>query len=231
MNRLDVDFNGKTLFNDFDIIVSSFEISPPEPKLTILEIPGTSDVIDLSEAISGDVEYKRRKITIATSVACGSDIAYSRYSKLANYVHGQKMKIINLKDSAFFWTGRVSIDKFERKFYGGLPTISATVDAYKYENQSSLTPWIWDPFSFSDGIIRDYFNLPVPGSLTITGRRKRVCPKFICTTAMTVTYLGNTYPLPIGTITVPDIFLGEGDHLLTFGGIGTINVDYQGASL
>jgi hypothetical protein len=94
-----------------------------------------------------------------------------------------------------------------------------------------MEPWLWDSFSFEDGIIRDYYDISVPGTLTITGRRKRVCPKFICSVAMTVSYLGNTYNLAMGENIVPDIFLGEGEHLLAFGGSGTVDVDYRGGSL
>ena len=231
MSNLDVTIGGKSLLTEFGIIVSEFYVSPPEPILNIIEIPGTSNIIDLSESISGDVEYKQRKVSIPTATDCGMNKAYSRYSKLANFLHGRKMPIICNRDSAFYWNGRVNLDSFEKTFYGGTPKISALVDPYKYETQSSLTPWLWDPFNFSDGIIRNYYDLPVPSTLTIIGRRKRVCPKFICSNAMTVSYLGNGYNLQAGTNIIPDIFLGEGSHVLTFTGSGTVSVDYQGASL
>ena len=135
------------------------------------------------------------------------------------------------RDSGYFWLGRVSVTGSESEFYGSTITIEATVDPYKYETQLSTEPWLWDSFSFEDGIIRNYFDITVPGTLKIIGRRKRVCPMFICSNPMTVTYLGNTYSLATGQNTIPDIFLGAGEHVLTFGGIGTVDVDYQGASL
>ncbi|MDO9492669.1 hypothetical protein [Acetobacterium sp.] len=231
MSIFDVTIGAKSLTNDFDFIVSEFYVSPPEPYLVIIPVTGTSDVIDMTESLSGDIEYKQRKISIKTAFAKGKNKAYSQYSKLANYCHGRKMPIVCNRDSGFYWNGRINLDSFEKTFYGGTPIISAIVDPYKYEIQSSMDQWIWDSFSFEDGTIRNYYNIAVPGTITIIGRRKRVCPKFICSGAMTVTYLGNSYNLATGESIVPDIFLGEGSHVLTFSGSGTVSVDYRGASL
>ena len=48
---------------------------------------------------------------------------------------------------------------------------------------------------------------------------------------MNVSYLGNIYQLASGETVVPDIFIGEGNHVLTFIGSGTVSVDYRGGSL
>lgn len=227
----DVKIGEKWLVKDFDFVFNEKGISAPEPKLTIIEVPGTSDVIDLTESITGDIEYQQRKIMIRLESADGKDSYYSKFSEIANYMHGRKLKIIFNKDAGYYWEGRMSVTKADPMSYGQTIEISATVDPYKYETQSSLEPWDWDTFSFEDGIIRDYFDITVPGTLTIIGRRKRVCPKFICSGAMTVTYLGNIYNLVTGENIIGDIFLGEGSHVLTFGGTGTVDVDYRGASL
>ena len=229
--RADVKIGDKWLGADFGFIFSDKSISSPEPDLVIIEIPGTSDVIDLTESISGDIEYKQRKITIKLESSDGKDSYYGKYAKLANYLHGKSMKIIFNKDQGYYWTGRISISDAAPKFYGQTITLTATVDPYKYETQSSLEPWLWDTFSFEDGIIRNYYDIAVPGSITIVGRRKRVCPKFICSGSMTVAYLGNTYNLAAGENTVADIYIGEGEHVLTFGGSGTVSIDYKGGSL
>lgn len=229
--RADVKIGEKWVTADLDFIFSDKSISAPEPKITLLEIPGTSDVIDLSEAISGGVEYKQRTIIIKLESNSGKDSYYAKFSELANAFHGRKLKIVFGKDSGYYWIGRVAVSQSDPKFYGSTITITATVDPYKYETQSSLEPWVWDSFSFEDGIIRDYYNITVPGSVTIIGRRKRVCPKIITTNVMTVTYLGNTYNLSLGENIIPDIYLGEGEHVLTFSGSGTVSIDYRGASL
>ena len=110
--------------------------------------------------------------------------------------------------------------------------IDAEVDPYKLEVNSSSTPWIWDTFSFIDGII--YLNtVNVSGSITVNllNRRKIVSPTFTVTSAMKVNFNGKTYDLPKGTTTVLGIRLQEGDNYVTFTGTGTVTIDYKGGSL
>lgn len=213
--RADVKIGDKWMEADMGFIFNSKSISPPDPNLVTIEIPGTSDVIDLTESISGDVEYKQRKITIKLESGSGKDSYYGKYSKLANYLHGKKMKIVFNKDQDYYWIGRITVASAEPKVYGSTITISATVDPYKY----LVTPHVYGG--------------TVAGSLTVTiaGMRKRVCPKITVSSVMTVSYLGKTYDLSAGENIIPDIFLGEGNHQLTFSGSGTVSVAYQGGSL
>lgn len=231
MSRADVLVNATSLVELFKIRMLSVNISPPKPKLTQIPIPGTSDIIDLSEAISGDIEYDQRSLTVVFEYVGAKDSFHAMHSKISNFLHGRKMQIVFSQDSGFCFLGRISVDSYKWEIYGGTLTLSATVDPYKYETQSSLEPWELDTFSFEDGIIRNYYNITVPGSLTIIGRRKRVCQKIICSGAMTVAYLGNTYNLAAGENLITDIFIGEGEHVLTFGGSGTVSIDYKGGSL
>jgi len=227
----DVKIGDKWLTADLGYGFNSKHISAPEADIVQIEIPGTSSIIDLTESLSGDVEYKQRTITIKLESTHGKNTYYAQFSELANMYQGRKLKIIFNKDSGYYWEGRISVTETESKFYGSVITISAIVDPYKYETQSSLEPWLWDTFSFNDGVIRNYYDLIAPCSLTIVGRRKKVCPQFICSNAMNVSYLGNIYPLASGETVVPDIFIGEGNHVLTFIGSGTVSVDYRGGSL
>lgn len=227
----DVKIGDKWLQGDLGYAFNDKSISQPEPNLVQLTIPGTSDIIDLTESVSGDIEYKQRTITIKLESTHGKNTMYAKFSDLANRYQGKKLKLIFSKDSGWYWLGRISVSEVTSKFYGSIIVITAIVDPYKYETQSSLEPWLWDTFSFNDGIIRNYYNVQVPGTLTIVGRRKRVCPKIICSTSMNVSYLGNIYPLAAGENTIPDIFIGEGEHVLTFIGYGTVSVDYRGGSL
>ena len=110
--------------------------------------------------------------------------------------------------------------------------IDCDCDPYKIEKNSSSDPWVWDTFSFVDGII--YVNrVTVSGtaSATLINRRKVVSPTFTCSAAMTATFEGVTYNLPVGTTTILDIRLQEGENIITFKGNGTVQIDYKGGSL
>lgn len=231
MAYADVKIGDKWMEKDFGFIFSEKHITPPEPKLSLIEIPGTSEVIDLTEALTGDVEYQEREITITLEHDGGRNTYYSKFSELANYIHGQKMTIVFSKDSGFFWVGRVAVAISEPRFYGSTITLTGRVDPYKYESHSSLDPWSLADMDVDGVIVRKYTNLDVPGNLIIKGRRKKVVPNFICSNGMAVKYLGNTYSLQMGDNLVGNIRLGEGDHLLEFIGQGVISVDYRGGSL
>lgn len=230
----DVIIGTQSLRDEFALVFCKKTIDPPETYENLIEIPGTSEIIDLTEVLSGDVEYKQRKLKIILEDISGSRLYYSHYSKLANYLHGQKLKIIFTEDPSFYYFGRISMDSFDFQNHGGTITISANVDPYKYEVTSSLEDWLWNDLSI-DTIIRDYRDIVVntTATLVITGRRKKVCPVFNCSVAMTVAYLGDVYNLPSGYSIVADIYLGEGDHTLLFASTvsATVSINYRGAML
>jgi len=210
----DVKIGDKWLSADMGWIFSEKSISPPEPNLVLIEIPGTSAVIDLTESLSGDIEYKQRKLGVALISDDGKKSYYSKFSELANTIHGKKERIIFSDDAGFFWIGRVAVTKADPTFYGQTVEISATVDPYKYE----VNPETYSISTF-------------PGDLTIVGNRKHISPVITCSNVGMVSYLENNYPLTAGINRIPEIFFGAGEHVLTFAGSGTTSVDYQGASL
>ena len=227
----DVKIGDKWMNADLGLICRSKDISLPEAFINIIPIPGSSAAIDLTKSNTGDIEYNRRTIQMIFDYPYGEELYFSKCSQLSNLYHGQSMIIKFNKDPGWYWTGRIIVSSTAWSKFGPSIALTATVDPYKYESQPSYEPWIWDDFNFVDGIIRDYFDIVVPGTLVLEGRRKRVCPAFICSNAMTVTYLGNTYNLTSGRNVVPEIFLGLGSHTLTFGGSGTVDIDYVGGSL
>lgn len=111
-------------------------------------------------------------------------------------------------------------------------TVDCDVEPYKIETNSASEPWLWDVFSFVNGIIH-VNEVKVSGSkkVNLINRVKIVSPTFTCSTAMKVTHEGNTYSLPAGETTVYDIRLQEGDNYVTFTGNGTVKISYRGGSL
>ena len=52
----------KHTYDDWGLVCTRIEISDPEQKTYFVEIPGRDGVIDLSEALVGDVKYGNREI-------------------------------------------------------------------------------------------------------------------------------------------------------------------------
>jgi hypothetical protein len=152
-------------------------------------------------------------------------------SAFANYINGQNRKIILPTDNSFYYIGRSQISPKKTDRVLGTVTVEALVYPYKKELQDGTDDWDWDPFDFENGIIREYSEITVPGTLVIDGRREKVIPTFSCSANMTVTYNGTTYNLTAGENTIYSLALGDGEHELTFAGSGKVTVGYRGGSL
>lgn len=227
-----VTFGTKNSYTDFGLILTSKEIGLPEPKTEIVEIAGANGVIDLTEALTDDIKYNQRQLEFTFTVIDHINGWSGILSEVTNYLHGKKLRIQLDWDKNYYYEGRCKVNQFKSDKRLATIVVEADVDPYKLEVNSSSTPWIWDTFSFIDGII--YLNIvDVNGSNTVNllNRRKIVSPTFTTSASMTVTFEGITYNLPKGTTTVLDIRLQEGNNYVTFRGNGTVTIDYKGGSL
>jgi hypothetical protein len=230
---LGVTIGEKHSYNDFGLILSKKEISPPVPQTKLVTVPMRDGSIDLTESLTDDVKYNDRTITLTFSVVCSITEWAGKISEIENYMHGQRMNIIFDDDPGFYYVGRIAVNKWSSKKNIGTIVVKATVEPFKYDLLSAAVDWEWDTFSFDNGIINEMGQLVVDGTTTVTllCRKKRMFPIFTASAAMTVTYKGETYSLKAGSQKVYDIFLCEGENVLTFTGSGTITIDYIGGSL
>jgi len=233
-----VTFGDKHSYRDWGLILKTRPvISPPTPKTVYIDVPGSDGSLDLTESLTGDVKFENRKITCEFNVLDARRRWSNIYSEILDHLHGQQMNIIFDEDPTYFYTGRVQVNEWKSDKKTSLITIEGTVEPYKLEQFGSLDRWRWDPFNFETGIIRNYGDLVVNGSLEfiIEGNRKPVVPAFVVTLeeggSMTVAFEGTTYTLVEGTNRVVNIKIKNGTNILTFTGNGTISIDYRGGRL
>lgn len=221
-------------YRDWGLYMAGIEISAPEVNTRYISVPGRNGALDISEALTGFPTFKDRTIVLTFDAQCRDFDSWEiKYSEILNACHGQKLPIQLDTDPTFVYEGRISVSFKKEVLETDELVISAVVAPYKMELNSSLEPWLWDSFSFETGIVREYGDLSVNGSLTLTipGRSMRVVPTFHVSADMTVTYLGVAYPLKAGKNRVSEICLSAGENILTFAGNGTVSVDYQGGEL
>ena len=237
-------FGDKNTWADWYLIPSSRPVfNPPEPKTKFVDIPGADWHIDMSEVLTGDIAYNARQGSLEFIVDNGqlSDYKADRwhvlYSEILDYLHGRILQATLEDDPLYYYEGRFSINEWKSEPHNSKITIDYVVSPYKYEASSSLEDWLWDPFDFEDGIVREYKDLKVNGTLefVIVGRRMAVTPIFIVKSSdgkgLNVTFNGATYALPDGTSRVVNIRTTEGENHLTFTGNGTVSIEYQGGKL
>lgn len=223
----------KHSYDDWGLILSSCVITPPDPQLNLVTVPLRDGSLDLTEALTDDVKYKDRSITLTFTMVDPRKYWSAKVSEISNYLHGKRMKIIIDDDLAFYYVGRVAIDDWNSEKSVGKLVVKGTVDPYKYDIQSSAEDWLWDPFDFETGIVNEVSGIVVEEStsVTIIARRKRTYPTITVSEAMQVTYEGTTYDLAAGSNKVYSMLLQEGENELTFTGNGTVTVEYTGGSL
>lgn len=227
-----VTIGDKHNYRDWGIILSSKVISPPEPQTNKIDVPMRDGSIDLTEALTDDVKFKDRKITLNFTVLDRTTWT-AKISEIQNYLHGKRLKIIFDDDLAFYYFGRVSVNKWETNKTIGSLVVECEVEPFKYDMFSSAVDWEWDIFDFEEGIINETGELIVNGETTISliCRRKRIFPVFTASTPMTVKFEDEVFELAKGEQKLYGIFLHEGINELTFNGSGTVSIDYIGGSL
>lgn len=227
-------FGDKHSYRDWGLYLKTRPVvSPPVPKTVYEDLPGADGSVDLTEALTGEVKFEDRDLKFDFKVIGGRERWYSLFSKIMGDVHGKRVKIIIDEDPSFYYIGRVEVSEWESSKVTSTIVIKARVKPYKMELTSSLEDWLWDPFNFENGIIRNYKDLLVDGELTIDvyGRRQSVIPVITSSNAMTVQYMGNSYNISAGSNKVYEISLKEGQNILTFKGDGTVSIDYRGGEL
>lgn len=229
-------FGTKHSYRDWGLFLADRPtISEPEPKTMYIDIPASNGSIDLTESLTGEVNYYDRKITMNFLMVDKRSNWAETTSIIADFLHGQRMQIWMDEDLAYYYEGRLQINSLKSDKVKQTIVIEGTVYPFKYEKFSSLEDWLWDDFNFETGIIRDYKDLEVNGSLDllIAGRKLSVTPVFYVedSTNLKVAFDGTTYNLSDGTNRFPALILGEGDNTLHFTGSGTVSVEYRGGRL
>lgn len=127
-----VTFGNKHSFRTWNLLLKSRPvISPPVPKTKMIQVPGTNTVIDLTEALTGEVKYETRTIRCEFCVIGGRSKWSAVYSAILNEIHGKRMQIIMDDDPNYYYIGRVAVEEWESEKVTSTIVITAEVEPYK----------------------------------------------------------------------------------------------------
>lgn len=235
-------FGDKNTWDDWHLIPQTRPVFlPPDAKTSYVEVPGADGKIDLTESLTGSILYKNRQGTIQFYVDNGHEEWDVLYSKIMNYLHGQKMNAILEDDPSFYYEGRFSVNTWKSEKHRSEIAIDYDVAPYKIDIQSSKEDWLWDPFNFEVGIIREYNNVRVNGELTLEfiGSRRAYIPVFdtvLDNSANPIILRWSSIPdksfgLQNGRSKFPDVKIKNNTTIMTFTGYGVVTIDYRGGSL
>lgn len=128
--------DGVDLCDELDCVIEggSFEMEPPEPVETWVEVPGRIDgPIDASEALTGYPTYGLREIKCNfLAVTGGREGGEALLSAAMGLLHHKSATLELSWDPGYTYKGRVSVSALRRELYVAGFTLSAKLAPYKF---------------------------------------------------------------------------------------------------
>lgn len=200
-------------YRDLNLLLSEKEVGAPPVKENKLEVEGADGSIDLTEVFGrptfGDLTHKFK----FTSLSRNDSL--TQYSRVKNALHGRKLRIILDDDPGFYYAGRCYVSSYTSE--KGIGTISVDCDCEPYKYKLSKTV-VTKAIDGTEAIM-------------LTNSRKRAVPTITTTAAMTIVFGDGSWTNSVGTYTIPELELVEGDNVVTVTGTGTITFAWQEGDL
>ena len=218
----DIYIDGKSVKNEYGLLLASKTISAPSVRTNMIVVPGRDGAIDATDALTGEPIYDTRIISISLfgiKSISGKEWPVA-VSDFCNAFHGKKVKVYFPEDSAHYYSGRLSVG--EIKLDGGrqLLPVEIICDPWKYKNAKTTV-------SRSD-LGTAYKQLSLPNE------SRPVIPTITVAQDTVLLWGDKTININAGDHILPAIRLAAGSNILkakVASGTGSITVTYQEASL
>lgn len=226
-------FNGHHSYNYYHLLPTSAPvIAPPEVKTFYVDVPGADGSLDLTEVLTGFPTYGDRKGEFNYMIYAPRSEWYPIYNQIVHDLNGKTADVILDEDSQYFYKGRLTVAAPSIGKKKCTVKITGIFASERYVNDSySGNDWLWNPFDFENGIAREYYQIHVRNSKTVTliGSDLVVCPKFTLEYgSISAVIGGKTYRLQTGDNIFLEVLLDRNSTLpVTFNGNGVVTVTYR----
>lgn len=210
-----VKFGDKHSITNWDLLMVAKSIGEATPKTKYIEVPFSNGTKDLTEAF-GEVKYNDRTLSFTFDMFQSPKDWLALKQSITNYLHGKKLKITLDTDPNYYYYGRCEVKSFANTTTVGHLQIDCICEPYKYKLNKTI----------------DTRTVAVNNVLVYENDRKTVIPTITLSSAMILSFKGNTYSLGAGTHKILDIQFVEGDNVITIiQGSGTLTLEYQEGAL
>lgn len=185
------------------LLVDVIELTPPEPKYYVVDIPNGDGEIDITEAIYGDVPYSNRVFKF-NFLVIGFDNFEKTKQEISRLLHGKKYEYKLSWDDDYTYTGRFKIISYNSAWYA----YPGNVGSFEVEVNT-------EPYKFSEPIV---LRIDAVGGkmVYLDNGRKRVKPKVETKTELTIIHNGKVSTVTPGTWQIHDFTLNEGHNEVYF---------------
>lgn len=215
----------KVIFGTYDTAVDGLwtlaacRLEDAEPIETLVDLPGRLDgPIDFTEALTGDVQYGQRPLTVRLESSEGTRLERRAIiEKMINQLHGRRCKIWLPDDPGHYVTGRLKIKEEYNDLAHAAVIVTASCAPWRYENDETIISVELSAEA------RD---------VTLTNNRRTVYPMLTVEGEATLVDGGSTYQLSAGTYTLAGLKLAAGEErTLRVSGTGSVTFAYRKAVL
>lgn len=200
--------------DDWNLILNSKVISPPQPKTTYISIQDRDGKLDMSEALTGEIKYDSRSLSFTFLMTEGTyQDRENLISEIMSTVHGKRLEIYLDDDVEKCFIGRCEVKSYANSNAYGTIVIEATCDPYrKSANEKSVKVNL----SSTDEAV----------PLTNNGAQTLI-PTFIVSNTATIEYETSRVVLTKGTHLIDGIVMKTGVTEVLATGSGTLEVIWR----
>lgn len=146
-NSVDITVNGQTYnsLSDFGLAIANTDYlgEPVQDTSNLIAVPGRSGMLDTTETVFGGQYYSHRSIKISFGGLEDPVDWDSVISSFRNLFEGRIVQLVFATDPDWYWTGRVSIEKFQHnRSLGEFDFCINYADPFKYASEPTTTQ-IW----------------------------------------------------------------------------------------
>lgn len=211
-------FDEFNTYADWGLILTSKDVTPPEPKTNYIDLDGMSGSLDLSEALTGEITYQDRTVTATFWTDTGYRKDRERLLQtIRTALHGKKVKIIEPDDPEHYFYGRVKVKGYVNHLAYAELEIEAVCEPWRY----TLTD-----------IERRVELIDTPISIVINNNGvKTLSPTITVDGLLNLIRDGGTTVLTTGSYKVSDLKLYQGANVINVYGSGSVTFTYKEADL
>lgn len=135
---------GRHTWDDWKLVPTSRPvIAAPAPKYNFIEIPGTEQEIDLTEALTTRVNFSPREGSLEFLVVNKAHWA-AVYEEVMNYLAGKRCRMVLDDEKEYYYQGRCYVSDWKSDQANSILTIGYHFDPRKVEVTDGLDFWAFD---------------------------------------------------------------------------------------
>ena len=190
---------------NYNLTLNQLTITPPLPKTSYVEIPGTNEPLDLTEYF-GEIFYYNQTITIRLETLDKREVFLANAQRLLGDINGRKIAFKRFETDEAYYTGRASANIELYNF--GVQAVVLTISASPYRQKEKTT-----------------IKKVGSGTIKLTNWQRKARVKVTTTKSTSIEFNNNTYTFGIGSFT-SDIVLDAGENMMEVSTIGTTTFEY-----